>query len=49
MSDQQKTSPPKREYPPLYEKLVPIALVVIVALIVILLLIIVGVALGVIG
>jgi hypothetical protein len=37
---------PKRQYPPFYEKVVPIALVVIVIAIVILLLVIVGVALG---
>ena len=37
---------PKRQYPPFYEKVVPIALVVIVIAIVILLLIILGVALG---
>lgn len=37
---------PKRQYPPFYEKVVPIALVVIVIAIAILLLIITGVALG---
>ena len=36
----------KREYPPLYEKVVPIALGIIVLAIVVLLLIILGVALG---
>jgi hypothetical protein len=37
---------PKRQYPPFYEKVVPVALVIIIVAIVILLLIIVGVALG---
>ena len=45
MSDQ-KDKPPKRQYPPLYEKLVPIALGIILALIIVLLLIIFGAALG---
>jgi len=49
MADEEKTTPPKREYPPVYEKLVPIALAVIVVVIAILLLIILGVALGVVG
>ncbi len=38
---------PKREYPPLYEKGVPIAVGIVVAAIIILLIIIVVVALGV--
>jgi hypothetical protein len=38
--------PPKRQYPPFYEKAVPIALGIIAIAIIILLLIIVGVALG---
>ena len=46
MSEEEKTAPSERQYPPIYEKLVPIALVVIVALVIILLLIILGVALG---
>ena len=46
MSDQDNHKPPKRHYPPLYEKLVPIALGIILALIVVLLLIIFGAALG---
>jgi hypothetical protein len=46
---EEKAPPPKREYPPIYEKLVPIALAVIVVVIVVLLLIILGVALGVVG
>ena len=37
---------PKRRYPPIYEKIVPIALGLIALAIVVLLLIIVGVALG---
>jgi hypothetical protein len=41
----EKSARPKRQYPPFYEKAVPIALVVIVIAIVILLLIILGVAL----
>ena len=36
----------KREYPPFYEKAVPIAMVIIVAAIVILLLVVLGVLLG---
>jgi hypothetical protein len=46
MADQDKRTPPKRQYPVFYEKLVPIALAVIVVIIVALLLIIFGVALG---
>ena len=48
MSDEDKKSrpSPKRQYPPFYEKVVPIALGVIGIAIVIVLLIIVGVALG---
>ncbi len=49
MSDQEKMAPPKREYPPVYEKLVPIALLLIVIIVIVLLLIILGVALGLIG
>jgi hypothetical protein len=37
---------PKRQYPPFYEKIVPIVLGIIALLIVVLLLIIFGVALG---
>ena len=37
---------PRRQYPPLYEKVIPIALGVIVIAIVVLLVIVVGVALG---
>jgi len=48
MPENDKTSP-QREYPPIYEKLVPIALVIIVIVVVVLLLIIFGVALGMIG
>jgi len=39
-------TPPKRQYPPLYEKIVPIALGMIAIVLIVLLLIIVGVALG---
>jgi hypothetical protein len=46
MPDQDKPTPPKRQYPVFYEKLVPIALAVIVVIVVVLLLIIFGVALG---
>ena len=46
MTDKPDRPPPKRRYPPLYEKLVPVALGIIVLIIVVLLLIIVGVALG---
>jgi hypothetical protein len=37
---------PKRQYPPLYEKVIPIALGIIVIAIVVLLVIVIGVALG---
>jgi hypothetical protein len=37
---------PKRQYPPFYERIVPIALGIIALLIIVLLLIIFGVALG---
>ena len=46
MSDQDKPTPPKRQYPVFYEKMVPIALAVVIIIIVALLLIIFGVALG---
>jgi hypothetical protein len=46
MHDKDKHTSPKRRYPSIYEKVVPIALVIIVVAIVILLLIIVAVALG---
>jgi len=38
--------PPARQYPPFFEKVVPLALVLIVVIIVVLLVIILGVALG---
>jgi len=44
MSDKKPT--PRRQYPPFYEKFVPIALGVIVVIIIILLIITVAVALG---
>lgn len=40
------TSPSKRRYPPVYEKMVPIALTIVAILIVSLIVIIFGVALG---
>lgn len=40
------TSPSKRRYPPLYEKAVPIALIIVIVLIGVLVVIIFGVALG---
>ncbi len=46
MSDRGKNKPPKRQYPPFYEKFVPIALGVMVVIIIILLIIAVAVALG---
>jgi len=45
MHGQDKHKPSKRQYPPFYEKVVPIALGIIIVAIVVLLLIIVGVAL----
>jgi hypothetical protein len=45
MPEEDKHTPPKRQYPPFYEKAVPIALVIIVFIILALLLIIFGVAL----
>ena len=47
MQKKESHEPRKRQYPPLYEKVVPIALGIIVVAIVALLLIILGVALGV--
>ena len=46
MPDTDNDKPPKRHYPPFYEKVVPIALGIIVVVVVILLFIILGVALG---
>ena len=46
MYDRDNHTPPKRQYPPFYEKAVPIALGIIAMAIVVLLLIIIGVALG---
>jgi amino acid transporter len=45
MKDENKVSP-KRQYPPLYERLIPIALVIIIVVIVVLLVIIVLVLTG---
>ncbi len=44
--DKKSRPSPKRQYPPFYEKVVPIALGVIAITIIIILLIIVGVAMG---
>jgi hypothetical protein len=46
MDEKDNQVPPKRQYPPFYEKAVPIALGIIVIVIVVLLIIIVVVALG---
>jgi hypothetical protein len=46
MDEKNNQMPPKRQYPPFYEKAVPIALGIIVIVIVVLLIIIVVVALG---
>lgn len=46
MSDKDKRAPAKRQYPPFYEKAVPIALGIIALIIVALLLVILGVAVG---
>lgn len=46
MSDQAPRQQPKRQYPPIYERIVPIALAVIALAIVVVLIIIFGVALG---
>jgi hypothetical protein len=46
MDDREEPKTPGREYPPFYEKAVPIALGIIVLVIVVLLFIIVAVALG---
>jgi hypothetical protein len=46
MSDRDSRPRPKRQYPPVYEKIIPIALVLIALAIVIVFAIIFGVALG---
>ena len=46
MSDKDAKKPSKREYPPLYEKIVPVALALIAIAILIVLLIAISVALG---
>jgi hypothetical protein len=46
MHDKDNHTPPTRQYPPFYEKAVPIALGIIAVVIVVLLLVIIGVALG---
>ena len=46
MYDKDNDASPRRQYPPFYERVVPIALGIIALAIVVLLLIIVGVALG---
>ena len=47
MSEQQPKPPPRREYPPVYEKVIPIAVGIIAVAILILLLVIIGVVTGV--
>jgi amino acid transporter len=46
MSDREAKKPSGRQYPPLYEKIVPIALVLIAIAILVILVIVVSVALG---
>jgi hypothetical protein len=46
MNDKENSSPSKRQYPPFYEKVVPIALVIIVVAIVLLLLVVLAVLSG---
>jgi hypothetical protein len=46
MSDKDREQQPSREYPPLYERIVPIALALIALAIIVVLVIIFGVALG---
>lgn len=46
MHDKHDHGPPKRQYPPFYEKVVPITLGIIAIVIIVLLLIIIGVALS---
>jgi hypothetical protein len=46
MYDKDNPTPPKRQYPPFYEKAVPIVLGIIAIAIIVLLLVIIGVALG---
>ena len=46
VNSQDRRAPPRRQYPPLYEKVVPIALGAIVLGIIVLLVIILTVALG---
>jgi hypothetical protein len=46
MSDKDEKDTPKRQYPPVYEKLVPVAMVLIGIAILIVLLIAISVALG---
>jgi hypothetical protein len=46
MYDKNNHTPPQRQYPPFYEKAVPIALGIVAIAIIVLLFIIIGVALG---
>jgi hypothetical protein len=46
MQDRDPKTRPKREYPPFYERVVPIALLIIVVAIAILLIVVLGVLLG---
>jgi len=47
MNKRENQIPPKRDYPPFWEKFIPIALIIIGIIIVILILVILSVALGV--
>ena len=46
MSSPHKQPPPKRAYPPIYEKIVPIALVLIGVGVILMIIVAIGVALG---
>jgi hypothetical protein len=46
MGEQKNNPPPKHEYPPLYEKIIPIAVGAVVVAIIILLLVIIGIVTG---
>ena len=47
MNKRENQTPPKRHYPPFWEKFIPVALIIIVVIIAILILVILSVALGV--
>ena len=46
MSQSPDQSPSKRQYPPLYEKIVPIAMVLIIGAIILMIIVAISVALG---